>query len=87
MSVNCDSIPLMKQLAAMAKMDASPIKRMVLVLDVDCAPMLFVESFIDDTGDKLADTPLIVSEEPVFVDTTTMQNQKFRTKAPLKSEG
>lgn len=44
--VHAASIPLMQQLARMANMELSLIRRMVLTLDVNEAPVLQVETYL-----------------------------------------
>ena len=79
-------VPLMKQLAEMANMEFAGINRMVLILDIDQAPTLYVESFLDVKkcqDVKLAKTDLDVKQGPVeFTDTTSVQNELYRTKVP-----
>jgi hypothetical protein len=86
-----DSRPLMRQLAAMAQIPESRARRMVLVLDVDDAPKLYVEQFLDRNVETvLVDTPLVVAhgrvdvtmDGGVTVDTTSMQNREYRTCEP-----
>lgn len=57
-----NSIPLMKQLAKMAGMENAGIKRMVLVLDCECLPTLYVESNLDANKMEplIEDVPLAV---------------------------
>lgn len=80
-----DSVSLMKQLAKMANIEACGLRRMVLVLDVNCCPMLYTEAFLDKKNSdvELVPTELKVEEKAVAVDTTTMQNETWRTKEPL----
>lgn len=85
--IYADSVPLMKQLAKAANIELAPIRRMVLVLDCDDAPRLFVESFLQGTAtdnllSELEKTELVVSNEPMIIDTTTMQNKNWRTSVP-----
>lgn len=60
-------IPMMSALARMAGIDAAPIRRMVLVLDVKATPVLYVESFLTDSG-ELPDTELMVEQKAVRVE-------------------
>ena len=87
-----DCRPLMLQIASMANMDYAGIRRMVLVLDVNDIPRLYVESNLDrerSEGVELEKTPLDVKLEKVdFKETTAMQNEMFRTYAvPGESSG
>lgn len=85
-TVSTDCRPLMIQIAEMANMKLSRIKRLVLVLDIDDIPRVYVESYLKAQPEdhKLVSTKLEVKEEYYAVDTTSMQNQKFRTHEPVK---
>ncbi len=72
-----DCVPLMKQLAKMANMSEAGIRRMILVLDIDCAPKLYVDSFLRGEEEELVGVE--VSPEPLIVDTTTFLNEHLRT--------
>lgn len=67
----------------MASADASLIRRMVLVLDIDESPKLFVEMFLSKE-DELVFVPLEAMEvdEPLIIDTSSMQSQTWRTASP-----
>lgn len=82
-----DSLKLMHQLVQMAGLgglpDAPLFKRMVLVLDVDDVPRLYTEGFLEKSEGFTEDVRVYAEEKPVIVDTTTMQNQVFRTAVPL----
>lgn len=87
MTVLADTIPLMKQLAAMAGIPEGRIRRMVLVLDVNDIPRLFTEGFLTaerSEGVELEKVSLEVTDEPIVVNTTTMQNEFFVTKTPVE---
>lgn len=76
-----DSVPLMRQLAKMGNIPESWCKRMVLVLDVDDSPRLYIETFLDAKNSKgvaLVPTQLLVEEQPMTVDTTVMQKHTRR---------
>lgn len=83
-TVKHDPIPLMHQLARMAGIPESRAKRMVLVLDVDACPLLFVEQYlVQELQEELTHTPLQVvdsTDDPVVVDVTTMQNKGWTEK-------
>lgn len=81
-----DPRPLMRQLARMADMEPAPIRRMVLVLDVECVPTLFVETFLNHNEEQLVNTPLAVSDVPVIVSATDIwlgktQSEQTKTNA------
>lgn len=85
-----DVCELMKQLATMANMDYAGTKKMVLVLDVEAIPTLYVESYLDRKilgRDELHKIDLNVVKGPVDVrETTTIQNEIFRTYVPLEQQ-
>lgn len=75
-----DPVPLMRQLARMAGIgDGVPIRRMVLVLDVNDVPILYTEGFLRGVDEPLAETELRHEEKPVIVNTTTMQDERYHT--------
>lgn len=68
LSLQCDSVPLMHQLARMANIEQGRIRKMVLVLVPDDPPFLYVESFLlEEKMEKLTPTELVVSAKPVTV--------------------
>ena len=75
-----DPRPLMIALAKMAHIEASNIRRMVLVLDCDDLPRLYVETFLEKGKLELPDTELEVAKGPL--NTTVMHNEQFRSYAP-----
>lgn len=77
------SIPLMHQLSEMANIPLALCRRMVLVLDVADMPRLFIETFLnaEKPDVPLVKTELVVSNEPIIVDTTTLQNNVYCTHA------
>lgn len=76
-----DPIPLMRQLAEMANMPLALCRRIVLVIYVEDVPRMFIETFLnqDKTKVQLQRTEMVVSDAPINVDTTTMQNDTYRT--------
>jgi len=77
-TVELDSTPLMRQLTRMANIPFTLAKRVVLVLAVDSAPILFVETYLTkECQETLIETKLLVSDKPIVVDMTTMQNKKW----------
>jgi hypothetical protein len=66
-----DGRALMRQLARMANLEEGLIKKMVLVLDCDDIPRLFVETYLDTDkcqNEELVPTKLEVSDQPVIID-------------------
>lgn len=53
-----------------------------MVLDVDDAPRLYTEGFLT-TEEQLIQTELQVEEKAIIVNTTSMQNKEWRTKAAI----
>lgn len=80
-----DTAAFMRVLSKMANMDVAPIRRMVLVLDVDAIPTLYVESYLDVERvdvDNLPTLDLTVIEQPVIVQAT----DKGVTVSPAQTE-
>jgi hypothetical protein len=79
-----DSRPLMKFLCKMCGIaQDAPIRKMVLVLEVDQEPKLSVDAMLDDVG-LLDDFKCPDDGNSTVVDTTTMRNEKWRTHSPLR---
>lgn len=87
-----DPFPLMKAVAAAARIPDGLARRMVLVLDVEHEPRLYVDGFldagrVDPVIDALAQAGLINVKpgpnEPV--NTTTVHNERFTTMRPRKN--
>lgn len=82
-----DTLTLMKQLARMAGVPEGLHRRMVLVLDVEDVPRLYTEGYlIRDAAEELSTVALETEEKPVIVDTTSMQNERFRTSVEVHRE-
>ena len=80
------SIPMMHQLADLAGIPRGLFKRMVLVLEPDCTPILHTEGMLYEPKTDLktelsgdGDAIKHVPDSPVVVDTTSMQNERWRT--------
>lgn len=90
-----DAQPLMIALAKMAGMEQAGIKKMVLVLDMDSMPTLYIESMMRyEKVEGAPEGPILPQTEfdiihgtvPV-IDTTTMVNERLRTaKIPTQYE-
>lgn len=78
-----DSVPLMRQLARMANMPEAGIRRMILVLDFEDTPKLYVETLFRGQEEELVEVRLD-PPKPLIVDTTTFLNERFRTCVQLK---
>lgn len=72
----------MMQLARMANMPEAGLRRMILVLDMDDVPKLYVDTLLRGEEEELVATPL--EAEELVVDTTTFLNENFRTATQLK---
>lgn len=77
-----DCVPLMHQLAEMANIPMARCDRMVLVLDVNDLPRLYVSSHLGPAPEKL-EKAKIGSVQPLVVDTTTMVNELLNTRVAL----
>lgn len=66
----------------MANMEAAPIRKMVLVLEVGDVPRLYCESFLNATQEPLVELAL-EPEHVVAADVTTQLNEVFVTKVPV----
>lgn len=75
-----DSCELIRALAKWANMDVAPIRRMVLVLDVDAVPVMYVESYLDETSmpqdvEKLLKDapPPVIADRPYIAKTVVRE--------------
>lgn len=108
-----DTQTWMLWLAQKANVEYSRCRRMVLVLDIDDVPRLYLETYLQQPGPDAPEMcplpPLFVTEEgygkvnttlmqdpngqsekvedpqPDVIDTTSVQNNKWRTKTPRSS--
>lgn len=79
-----NSRPLMKFLCKMCGIaQDAPIKKMVLVLEIDQEPKLSVDVMLDDVG-LLDDFKCPDDSNSTVVDTTTARNNVWRTYSPLR---
>lgn len=74
---------MMLQLAKMANMPEAGIRRMILVLDIDDVPRLYVDTMFRGEEEELVEAPL-TPQSLGGVDTTTFLNEQFRTAVQLK---